>query len=99
MPDMGEDQANTVVLLLLNLPEAEKTPFINQIKSQKGNRANQVAYDRQLDQLDRCAVGGRQLCAQLLALELELELLAERCPDAGGEAVRGCARLPEWKNW
>lgn len=43
MPDIGEDQANTVVLLLLNMPEAEKTAMINQLRSQRGNRANQVA--------------------------------------------------------
>lgn len=43
MPDIGEDNANTATLLFLNLPEADKTVMVNQIKSQKGNRVNQVA--------------------------------------------------------
>lgn len=43
MPDIGEAQADTLILLLLNMPEAEKTAMINQLRSQRGSRANQVA--------------------------------------------------------
>ncbi len=43
MPELGEDQANSIVLLLLNLAEEQRTTLIGQIASQKGNVANQVA--------------------------------------------------------
>lgn len=43
MPDIGEEQANTMVLLLLNLPDADKKTMLGQLAAQRGNRTNQVA--------------------------------------------------------
>lgn len=43
MPDLGEENANTLVLLMLNLPEGEKTTLVNQLRAQKGSRTQQVA--------------------------------------------------------
>lgn len=43
MPDLSEDEADTVVLLLLNLNDTEKAGFIRQLKMRQGDRSSQVA--------------------------------------------------------
>jgi len=41
MPDLGDQNVNTAVLLLLNLAESEKVSMVNQLQAQKGNRNSQ----------------------------------------------------------